>query len=324
MIKEIGSEFWDVPTTDKENDIFPKETKWFISGRSALLAIIKENNFKTVALPYWCCESMVKPFIQNNIEVVFYDAFNVSKGITADAILVMDYFGYTTGNSFNDFHGIVIRDLTHSIFSKKYDDSDYYFGSLRKWAGFYTGGFAWGFNEEVKFEKENTKYIELRKEAMYKKKQYINGENDSKEYLNIFKEAEELLDDIKIEPSCDRDIELTKYFDVEYVKEIRRNNAKTLMDNLKDKLVFPVLYENDCPLFVPIRIKNRNDIRKRLIENNIYCPAHWPISVYHKTSNKLENLFNEEISLICDQRYNEDDMNKIINVLNSISGDKSA
>ena len=49
---EIGSEFWDVPQSNIENGIFPKFTQWFISGRSALQAIIKElKDCRTIAMP---------------------------------------------------------------------------------------------------------------------------------------------------------------------------------------------------------------------------------------------------------------------------------
>ena len=69
--REIGSEFWCVPTGESEN-IFPNDTKWFISGRSALQAIIQENDFKTVWMPDWCCESMLRPFGDAGINIKFY------------------------------------------------------------------------------------------------------------------------------------------------------------------------------------------------------------------------------------------------------------
>ena len=69
----------------------------------------------------------------------------------------------------------------------------------------------------------------------------------------------------------------------------------------------------DCPIFVPILTTNREAIRKKLIENEIYCPIHWP-----KPNDKCEsNLYELELSLICDQRYNEADMQRIVDVINN-------
>ena len=68
---EIGSEFWDIPVSEERNDLFPNYTQWYLSGRSALQAIIKElQNLHTVAMPSWCCDSMVKPFIDAGFDEI--------------------------------------------------------------------------------------------------------------------------------------------------------------------------------------------------------------------------------------------------------------
>ena len=65
------------------------------------------------------------------------------------------------------------------------------------------------------------------------------------------------------------------------VVEIRRRNARVLYRGLKDHPDISFLFDinkMDCPIFVPIIVKNNNRerFRKILIENNIYCPIHSP------------------------------------------------
>ena len=76
------------------------------------------------------------------------------------------------------------------------------------------------------------------------------------------------------------------------------------------KLLNSSVKEDDAPLFVPILVsaKKRENLRKYLIEKNIYCPIHWP-----KTSLQImhSDLYDKEISLICDQRYTVSDMDYI-------------
>ena len=49
MLPEIGSEFWEVNTTEgKECTLFPQSTHWYLCGRSALQAIISELSQKLV------------------------------------------------------------------------------------------------------------------------------------------------------------------------------------------------------------------------------------------------------------------------------------
>ncbi len=312
MRNEIGSEFWEVPVCKGANSVFPPETRWFLSGCSALQAIIAENNFRTASLPSWCCDSMIKPFADAGVEIHFYPALEPIKDIHTDAILVMDYFGYSGHSDTASFKGTVIQDVTHSIFSKSYPDADYYFGSLRKWAGFWTGGFAWGIDGEAKGK--NREYVQLRKTAMEGKSKYIHGMTDSKEYLKVFVQAEELLDHTGMEAADPRDVELAHYLDIEKIRDQRRKNAQALLKEFADIAVFPLLSTDDCPLFVPIKVPfgKRDVLRRYLISKEIYCPVHWPISSYHQLNSQTQRIYDEELSLVCDHRYTEEDMQRII------------
>lgn len=333
MRREIGSEFWKVET-EKENNFFPDETIWFSSGRTALRAIIKDirinHKVKTVSLPSWCCDSMIIPFVEEGLDVLFYPVYfengKLKQDINKDTdiIFVMDYFGYSSDLTVENVKKIVIRDLTHSVFSKKYDDADYYFGSLRKWTGIYTGGFAlkngsWNIN--LDFSATDNCYISLRKQGMKQKAKYMLGEYENKDFLKIFHEAEVYLDTTKdITVGYSEDILKSKTLDINLIRKKRQENAKFLLENIKfDKNIQPIFTEfknGDVPLFVPILVNDRNQLRKKLIDSSIYCPVHWGVSIHHDL-NQVENyIYNHEISIVCDQRYDIDDMQRICDVIN--------
>ena len=301
MKKEIGSEFYDVPICKKKNDLFASDTKWFLSGRHALEYIIIDSGIKSVSMPRWCCESMIIPFKKHNVDVYFY---NNEPDYSCDAILIMDYFGFTKRNYEKTLYkGIIIRDLTHSLLSRTYNDANYYFGSLRKWAGFYTGGYAWGnWKKNIPIPSFNDKYVKLRKDAMELKKNYIENGHGDKKYLTIFAEANDLLNKLDICAAHPEDINRANYLDVQFVKEKRRNNARILMKELQ---IDVQLNTSDVPLFIPIYVEKRNELRKFLIDNNVYCPVHWPNYDVNGT----------ELSLVCDQRYDEKDMIKIVSLV---------
>lgn len=324
-MREIGSEFWDVPICNEGNTLFGNNTSWFLSGRTALRGIIKEikskRELRTVSIPSWCCDSMILPFIDSGIEVGFYPVYydggivQDSSAVDTDAVLVMDYFGYTGRNHFSGYEGIIIRDVTHSIFSAVYNDADYYFGSLRKWAGFWTGGYAWGIKP---VEKTDKKYVLLRKAAMKAKKEYISGIFNNKDYLRIFNEAEEYLDSCgSVATAHSRDVELAYKLDIEAIRIQRKRNEKVLLEQLKDIAIFPIIRKTDCPMFFPIYVANgkRNELRNYLIERDIYCPVHWPVSKYHELTNQTKGIYENELSLVCDHRYTEDDMARIIKMI---------
>lgn len=320
---EIGSEFWSVPVTNDDNGLFPQETKWFLSGRSALAEIIVDimakASVKTAALPSWCCDSMIKPFSDAGIDVKFYPVFmengklvqDISCADGSDILFLMDYFGYT-GEEVCGFKGIVIRDVTHSVFSQKYTDADYYFGSLRKWAGFWTGGFATGLSE--KHLPQDEIYVGMRREAMAKKENYITGNSDSKGYLDDFGDAEEYLENCGIAGAAERDILLAQKLDVPGLKSKRQANARRLLERLADIAIFPEIKQADCPLFVPILVPDgkRDALRRHLIDRQIYCPVHWPLSRFHNVSGRAEEIYDNELSIVCDQRYGEEEMDRIL------------
>lgn len=330
-MKEIGSEFWEVPlTADNNCKDFLKKATWYLSGRSALNAIIdsiqKKKRCMTAALPSWCCDSIIKPFLNHDIEVKFYPVYldennkliqDVNVTGKCDITLIMDFFGFK--NLFYDtkIDGIVIRDLTHSVFSGIPEDANYYFGSLRKWAGFWTGGFAWSNDEKLQLlEQVNElhKYVVTRKSAMQLKKNYIEDVSSDKQYLSLFSWAENWLEDNdEVLGGTIRDSLIAEKLNIDYIRSRRRSNAEYLLKRLEKYSFVSKVSDNDCPLFVPLFFSNdvRDGLRRHLIENDIYCPVHWPITEYHQLSNEAQIIYQKELSVICDQRYDLKDMARI-------------
>ena len=328
--KEIGSEFWDIPVSEQGNNIFPERTRWFISGTAALESIIidilNNNRIKTVALPSWCCNCMITPFLKYGIDVEFYPVYMKDGTLTcdyetvsADCWVLISYFGYTSQLNKGRPSGTIIRDLTHSIFSNESFEADYYFGSLRKWAGFFTGGFAWSdaWSSEPSFSVCDTSYIELRRTAMNLKKQYIHGVIETKEYLNLFERGEAFLDHCEPMLAYDLDVEKAVHLDWEFIKEKRRKNASILLDSLGSWAIFPEMKDEDCPLFVPLLLdtEKRDALRNYLRGKSIYCPIHWSIEPEHQLTDLTADLYKREISIVCDQRYDEEDMFMILNAI---------
>lgn len=327
--REIGSEFWGAPVTGANNAVFNTDMDWYISGRSALRAIIKDikaqTNVRTAALPSWCCHTMIEPFMDEGIDVYFYpvywrDGLIQEISLDSDVLFLMDYFGYIGEQpDLTGYNGIIIRDVTHSIFSSSYSDADYYFGSLRKWCGIWTGGYSWTKNgHKLNTGMPGEQYVEsqytfLREQAMLQKSEYINGQRSDKGYLEIYDEAETVLENVGIAPAADRDVLLAQRLDVEVIKKKRRANAEVLRTAFTDWLIFRDMKDTDCPLFVPVLVPNgqRDRLRRYLIENEIYCPVHWPISECHRLDEQEQFIYKNELSLVCDQRYTEEDMKRM-------------
>jgi hypothetical protein len=106
-------------------------------------------------------------------------------------------------------------------------------------------------------------------------------------------------------------IALNKSFDYEEIAGRRIRNYRILLESLESWAIFPKLPPDIVPMGFPIRVKERDELRKRLFEKNIYPPVHWPITGlvpgHFRDSHRLSA---EILSLPCDQRYGKNDMTR--------------
>ena len=80
-----------------------------------------------------------------------------------------------------------------------------------------------------------------------------------------------------------------------YDAAIRKENADILKKSLSNLIMFRG-NPNDCPMFVPICIdeSKRDGLREELINNNIFCPIHWPISQFHTLKPSEQFLYENK------------------------------
>ena len=337
---EIGSEFsyYNTSSTNEKKVYRFKDKKYMFtfSGRTSIETVLKnEPQIKKALLPSYCCDSMISPFRKAGIKVDFYDVlyeyeFNVNVNIEddIDAILWCNYFGYNVNmpdmSAFIYRGGVVIEDITHSLLSNSvyHKQSSYLIGSVRKWGPVLSGGICVSLNRclnETPQGYPGRGYIDDKKRAMIQKQKYLSGDKDvcKEEFLEMFSESNKWLannySDLKID---EESMEILHNMDWDEIRKKRFDNAIALYNGINTcKNIKPlfIVESMSCPLFVPIIVNKeyRQSLRQCLTKNEIYCPIHWP-----KPNDKCEsNLYDIELSLICDQRYNENDMQRMIDVI---------
>ena len=346
MIKEIGSEFYQEKLTNKNNLDYlnlGEDYKLLMSGRTSIDYVLKNinDNIKIAYLPDYCCESIITPFIDNGYKIKYYHVFinknnkisvNINEKEECSVFFLMNYFGYSEFNieeyakKFKERNTIILEDITHSLLSSKNHSiySDYLICSLRKWFPIYTGGLAVNMNSKftVKIDEYTTDdyLITDKKKAMKLKYDYLFEQKETKEdYLLLYKKSN---DRFKLyENKCidNESLEILKKININKIINQRVNNAKNIEKKLAQNKNINTIFkyqEGDCPLFVPIITKNRDNIQKELIKKAIYCPIHWPNYL-----NSDNELYDYELSLVCDHRYSEQEINEYIDALIKLVGD---
>ena len=332
-MREIGSEFWKEPRSWVRSN----ETL-YLSGRTALDAVIRDamenRGVRRALLPSCCCESMVAPFVRNGLDVRFFDVFVGENGSLraelpapreGELLLYMKYFGASRlpGLDGAELSGwaAAAEDMTHSMLCEGYvSRADYTFESVRKWLA--VDGMAVARKRSGRLPNPalgpNEAFCELRNRAYRLKNDYMEARSGEKEeFLRLFADASAALaaDYAERAPTAEAAADLCAFRAQEdAVRAARRENAAVLRRSLcgLPGLSFAVdAGTEDTPLFVPVLVKDgrRDALRRALIEKEIYCPVHWPLAPCQESiSERARQVYREELSLVCDQRYGPEDM----------------
>lgn len=337
--KVIGGEFEiEVQQHYQQRNALPDGLVTYSSGRSALyniLAYLKANcGIKTILFPDYLCESVYRMAKKNQMGIDFYaldDQLNPdfkdieSQYDTSKAVLLVNYFGLKDYkvmiNRLRSVYQkmIIILDNVQAPYTMlERTEADYSFSSFRK--AFPVADGSWVVSKTAKLSQPSkiNDFAQYKIAASYLKAIRSQQLFSDEVYLDLFHKGEEKIDD-------DYQTDMTALSkdilaDMEWHRWaiLRKRNAEVIVDGLNQLGLKPILslQENTVPLFVPIRIENRDKVRKAMFANNIFLPVHWPIEDGYKSKLKRgTDLAAYELSIIIDQRYTVSDMKRILKIL---------
>lgn len=351
QMREFGSEFASIALPDTYfTNISTNFTDFAFlrSGRDGL-GLIEQNidsERKCILLPAYCCDSMVYPFIRKDWKVYYYclnadltaDLDALEKCVTCyspDAILVMNYFGIAptdrTIQKIRSFSPevIIIEDFTHCLFDRENIHNcqvDYYVASIRKWMGVNDGAIILARhlikNKPLYVE---TDFVKIRQEAQAVKRQYfVTGKSEEKEIYRVtLQNAEKCLaEDPYIVGMSPTSLKILNSLNVAEIKFRRRQNYFHLLNSIKDicAITFPGnITDIYTPFSLPILIKDRDALQRRLADCNLYAPVLWPIDGKAGEICKVSlRMAREMLSIPIDQRYDYADIEDIAQIIHSV------
>lgn len=305
---------------------------YYASGRTALYQILRSlsSQHRKLWLPDWLCHTMVDAVEKAGFEYSFYEldadfkasinALDKSGFKDGEAVLMINYFGLQdlTGisKSIKDAYPnvVVIEDDVQAywVFSEKDNPfADYRFTSLRKALPVPDGGL-------VKTKRPMPRAIEKNTFAPLKIKagamKFHRGEAgiSDEDYLKLFKEGDKLIPENYESVMSPDSQQLFAGTDLEKAKKQRQANAAQLiagLDKIGKKTMIPVS-PGSVPLFVPIYLENRDEVRRKMFQHEIFCPVHWPLD--GMSVKRGTDMAAHELSLIIDQRYSRKEMDEIL------------
>ena len=273
------------------------------SGRNCLRYIIKERNINTIFLPYFLCESLTDVSLLENTNIKYYHIDKDYLPIDLDKMRLNDesylylvnYYGMLKDDikKIVDDYKYVIVDNTHDFFDKDYYNTDVIY-NYRKYFGVPDG--ACIVSDNLKYNHNYQKGKSLNKIIE------MVSRDETGEFFHYpsFIEADKYFKN--------EDLRYMSNFTENYIHSInyedvlnkRLNNYKMLRV-LLSKYNEMDLSNKELTYMFPLRVnKDGEQLRSYLGENNIYSLKLWP-----------------NVELPIDQRYSNDEMEYMFNVINN-------
>ena len=322
---------------------------WLSTGRSAIEFSIKtiegrKPDLKKVAvLPSFTCDTVFEPFLKRGYDVYYYpverDLTTTSDVILetafkydASIILFHRYFGFDTLDKQVDRMCDILRgrgkytieDCTQCLYSDiPRADSDFTVGSIRKWTGMPDGGFI--VSHKMRLNNKPVSYdVDLENakvEASYAKYRFLfEHQGDKGEMLAMYRKAEDILDDqTDFYAISEMSVKVQANLNKEELVLKRRENFELLSKIITShiKPVFHLGRNKEVPLYFPVLVDDRASLQKHLVSNAIYAPVVWPKDDKQPMQCEgAENAYNHLLCIPIDQRYGEDDMYRVVKVIN--------
>ncbi len=338
--QEINLDFLQLPICD---------VAFLSTGRSAISFVLKHiglpKDNKVALLPPFTCHTVLQPFIDAGYKVHCYD---IDKDLTCNrdafaeaifeyqpsVVLVHGYFGFDTLHSIKELikgigqSGItMIEDITQTMYSEyEHTQSDYYVASFRKWAALPDGACAISTNKPFTWKphKVDASLEDAKLRAFHAKHLYMyKNIGNKEEFLRMFREAEDILcsqESIFAMSPVSRAVQGN--LDIDLLRRKRKHNYDVLAHTIEDvgflRPVFSTLPKDVTPLYFPVYVeRDREGIQRYLAKNDIYAPIVWPkpIRCEGAISETVDWIYRHILSIPCDQRYDIDDMERIIDTL---------
>ncbi len=317
-----------LPLDIRTNDFFssyPAENIMrFNAARYAALYAVLIGKYDKVWIPFYMCPSVMESFKSHNINVAEYHIDTTMEpsleGIDSEStILIPNYFGIKD----IDFYHRMVEKFTNVIF----DNTQAFFAtpvmkknvyniySPRKFIGVPDGGYLIGSNlnslkghdikKSVSSNTSSFLLLSLEHGPNYAYKEYLENED------RISMEGMAWMSDLTYK--------LCTIPDYHLIQRKRIENYNYLIKRLKNVNAFELkdVGISEVPFVYPFFMKNYIGFREYLINNKIYVPQWWR-KVLEEPINQWErSLCNGLFPLAIDQRYDEDDLETVVGIIES-------
>lgn len=287
------------------------------TGRNCLEYILRTRGYKKIFVPYYTCEAVMEPITKLDIPYEYYhvdihleirDRFTLK---TDEALLYTNYYGLKQRYVEQLAEKIgprLIIDNTQAFYAKPLPGIDTFY-TCRKFFGVADGAYLYCdavLDEEIEQDYSYDRMAHLLKRV----------DLSAEEGFADFRRVDDGLDNQPIRKMSKLTQRMMQSIDYEAIAKKRKKNYLMLHETLGGENNLELPLELDAVPMVYPYLTLVKGLRERLIENKIFVARYWPNVLDWTLQNDLEyKLSNQMTPLPIDQRYDEVEINRIIEII---------
>jgi len=290
------------------------------SARSALAALLRTRGVRRAWLPAYICPAVIDGLTTAGAEPCFYDVSTrldcdlaeVERGAEAgDAVIGVAFFGRDIGAEFLDLRQrrpdlLWIEDRAQAADPSPAGRADAAIYSPRKLVGVADGG--------LLFSSEAVAAPTLPAPDLWNPEdaRALDPAGYAPErWYGLFRDREAAVTTAPFATSA-RALAALEGVAAAPMAKARRQNWRRLAGRLSDYALWPDLDPDFTPLAFPILTPDAADAVRALAAERIWAPRHWPaLRSAAERFPEAHVLSRRLVSLPCDQRYGEADMDRV-------------
>ena len=290
------------------------------TGRNCLEYILRARGYKKVYVPYYTCEAVMEPFNKLSIPYEYYhvdihleirDHFTLKAD---EALLYTNYYGLKqryVDQLAEKVGARLIVDNTQAFYAKPLPGIDTFY-TCRKFFGVADGAYLYSdavLDEEIEQDYSYDRMAHLLKRI----------DLSAEEGYADFRKADDGLDNQPIRRMSKMTQRMMQSIDYEAAAKRRRENYLMLHEALGRENNLELPLEEDAVPMVYLCLTPVKELREKLIENKVFVARYWPNVLEWTTKDDIEYLLAYQMQpLPIDQRYGEEEMKRIIDIIHSL------
>ena len=285
------------------------------TARNCFEYILRARKYTKVYIPYYTCEVMLEPLKKCNVDYVCYHINEQLEPIEEtyqlqprEAFLYTNYYGLKqrcVERLAEQYGKQLIVDNAQAFFAEPLEGIDTFY-SARKFFGVADGAYLYTDAQlDMEFEQDQS-YQRMSHLLM---RANIGAEAGYGE----FRKNDDSLIDNPIRLMSNLTEKILCSIDYESIKQQRRSNYMQLDEQLRNKNGIHLTMDEDAGPMVYPYLTDDATLRQRLIDNRIFVATYWP-NINDDDSHE-SYLKHHLLPLPIDQRYNEEDMKRIIDII---------